>query len=346
MSGKREVELRRNSEEKKGLGKIDETANKRGRPSRVETLGKKLEKGTQNVGSMLREAKHRTETGKLGLEEGKESAKPEEGHSETSGRYEEEKNNEGNLMGELVKAVKDLIEENKIMRKEIQELKQELNERYREELLELKEDIRRKEEKRRREQEEWRRELESLKEHYNNKVGEECRRALEDEGIKGTKRQARGEETKDKDMRYLKEYIQRQEKMEKKNNIVVRGLNIKRQNVKSEIGEFIKEKLGVEAEILWARKIENRGNCLVVVKLVSWEDKQNIMRNKKKLGGENIYIEQDLTFKEREIQRSIAVEVRKLRAEGKNVKVGFQKNFLEGKWIPWENWREQDKEDF
>lgn len=134
--------------------------------------------------------------------------------------------------------------------------------------------------------------------------------------------------------------------MEKKNNIVIKGLNIKVQNVKLEIREFIKEKLGVEAEILWARKIENRGNGLVVAKLASWEDKQNIMRNKKKLGGESIYIEQDLTFKEREIQRSIAAEVRKLRTAGKNVKVGFQKILLEGKWISWENWREQDKEDF
>lgn len=45
------------------------------------------------MGSMLREAKYRRETGKQEQEEGKGNAELQEGHSETRGRYEGEKNN-------------------------------------------------------------------------------------------------------------------------------------------------------------------------------------------------------------------------------------------------------------
>lgn len=56
------------------------------------------------------------------------------------------------------------------------------------------------------------------------------------------------------------------------------------------------------------KKIEiigKKGRQVAVVELINWEVKQKIMKEKKKLGWKKIYIDHDLTRREREVQRII-----------------------------------------
>ena len=59
------------------------------------------------------------------------------------------------------------------------------------------------------------------------------------------------------------------------------------------------------------------------------------MRNKRKLTGRECYIEDDMTKQEREIQAAIRKRAREERVKCHEVKVGYQKIQINGKW---ENW--------
>ncbi|KAJ4427157.1 hypothetical protein ANN_24773 [Periplaneta americana] len=59
-----------------------------------------------------------------------------------------------------------------------------------------------------------------------------------------------------------------------------------------------------------------------------------IMRNERKLQGKDCYIE-DMSRKEREIQAAIRRGAKEEREKGHEVKLGYQKIQINGKW---ENW--------
>ncbi|KAF5299031.1 hypothetical protein FQR65_LT09494 [Abscondita terminalis] len=73
--------------------------------------------------------------------------------------------------------------------------------------------------------------------------------------------------------------------------------------------------------------------AITVVKLKNWESKQQIMKNKPKLNGSQIYIENNMTYEERKIQKYVA---KKEVSQGKTVKVGWHKLYKEGKWWKWD----------
>lgn len=60
------------------------------------------------------------------------------------------------------------------------------------------------------------------------------------------------------------------------------------------------------------------------------------MKNKRKLGNKKIYIDHDLSRKEREIQKEMVQWAKTERSNGKMVKIGFHKVLVEGKWINWQ----------
>ncbi|XP_017760971.1 PREDICTED: ribonuclease Y-like [Eufriesea mexicana] len=176
----------------------------------------------------------------------------------------EEKEQRKDIISELMKAVKELIKENRTMWDEIKELKKELFERDKEEISEIKEDIHRLEKKAKKEREERRKERESLKTHLKDEVRKECSKIMAEIGNKNEKRKG---ESDDKDMRLLKEYVQRQAKWEKKTNIIVKGLALKEQDTKREMEQFIREKVQVKYELLWAKKIGKGEKGLIVAKV-------------------------------------------------------------------------------
>ena len=99
----------------------------------------------------------------------------------------------------------------------------------------------------------------------------------------------------------LKEKNER-EKAEKKNNIVITGISFEKERIKEEVSKWITEKLNINVEVTEAWKIKEE---MAGVKMQSFHDKMYVIRNKNMLNKTKIYIKDDLTYNERQIQRNI-----------------------------------------
>lgn len=98
------------------------------------------------------------------------------------------------------------------------------------------------------------------------------------------------------------------------------------------MNELIKNRLEIEVKIeaVW------KGGNVVIAKLGSAGEKKKVMMRKNKLGGTNIFIENDLNYESRKKQEEIARWVR-LRGEGWNARIGIGKVFIDKSWIKWED---------
>lgn len=111
---------------------------------------------------------------------------------------------------------------------------------------------------------------------------------------------------------------------------------------KKKIEEWLKTKLEVEVRIseTWRTGKERR---LVVAKCRTREEKEKIMENKRKLGMERVFIDNDLAWKERRVKVKILEKAREIKRKGKKVKIGYNKvisdrevwfwNERENKWF-------------
>jgi len=70
--------------------------------------------------------------------------------------------------------------------------------------------------------------------------------------------------------------------------------------------------------------------CVEVVRLESEEEKKEVMRNKYRLKGENIFIKNDLSWEERNVQVKINRWVKKQKMKGLEVKVGVGRVRVKG----------------
>ena len=68
----------------------------------------------------------------------------------------------------------------------------------------------------------------------------------------------------------------------------------------------------------------------------SRDDKIKIMEKKNALKGTRIYINDDLTAEERDIQKVFKSMVINERKNGKKAKLGFKKIYVEGEWVKWD----------
>lgn len=137
--------------------------------------------------------------------------------------------------------------------------------------------------------------------------------------------------------------MEKKEREERKNNIIIRGLK------EGEMGEalrkkvegFIRERIKVKAEIKFARRIGNRN--MILAKIDTFEGKIKIMVNKKILGTEDIYIENDKTRKEREVQRSIVEIAKREKEKDKEamIKIGHWKMTINGEVYKWNENKER-----
>lgn len=126
------------------------------------------------------------------------------------------------------------------------------------------------------------------------------------------------------------------EKDAKKNNIVIKGLAIPSENTKNGVEQFLAEVFGVENKIVDARSLPGaRQKPAIVVKLDSWNTKQEILNQKKKLNGKDIFIDRDLTYLERQSAKELRDLAKQYRAEGHIVKIGYRKLEIDGTWHFW-----------
>lgn len=144
------------------------------------------------------------------------------------------------------------------------------------------------------EMEKMKEEIEILYERLN-----EERREREDK--KKDKEEVEKERKKLEDRIASVEWTQeRKEQEAKKNRIVIKGVKWRRERLEQEVEEFINEKLKIEVKVRKTSAISlERDVTIVVAEIESWEQKRNIMLNKKVLE-KGVFIVDDLTRKERE----------------------------------------------
>lgn len=131
----------------------------------------------------------------------------------------------------------------------------------------------------------------------------------------------------------LKWINERQERKNRKNNIVIKGADLKLEKLKQEVEEYIKECLKVEVMVKKASKIRvGKRKNVVIAEIEEWEQKRQIM-TKNKEPDRSIIIENDLTRKEREIQQELRRMTREEREKGRDrsVRIGYKKICLKGR---------------
>lgn len=135
----------------------------------------------------------------------------------------------------------------------------------------------------------------------------------------------------------LEEKTERIESQNRRNNVIIKGLAVE-QNVEEEVNRLLESKLNSEIKPESIKPIKNiRNTPIILLKFKNSEDKNHIMKNRSKLKGSEIYIENDMTKEERRIQFVIRKRAKEERRKGNKTNIGFKTLYINGtKWI-WES---------
>ncbi|XP_046737548.1 golgin subfamily A member 6-like protein 22 [Diprion similis] len=133
--------------------------------------------------------------------------------------------------------------------------------------------------------------------------------------------------------------IEAKDRQERRNNIVIKGQDLPTGGNAAEVASEIIERI-TRKKIGIRETIDMRGaqGKAILVKVQSWEEKRKIMGQKRHLAEEKIFIDDDLTDKERDIQRRILERARVEKEKGRRTKVGYKKILIEE--TQWE-WNEE-----
>ena len=91
--------------------------------------------------------------------------------------------------------------------------------------------------------------------------------------------------------------MERQEKEDRKNNVVIRGMKEEEVVTNSVVENFLEDVLKERSKVKCVRPTKNKE--VIVVGLQNREEKEKIWKNKYKLKGSNIFNDDDLTKEER-----------------------------------------------
>jgi len=94
---------------------------------------------------------------------------------------------------------------------------------------------------------------------------------------------------------------------------------------------LIKDKLCVDAKVVGCRE----SGAVVVIRLENEEEKKEVMQNKFRLKGESIFIENDLSWEDRNVQVRINRWVKEQKGKGLEVKIGVGRVRVKGIWRTW-----------
>ena len=247
------------------------------------------------------------------------------GNNERKTLKEEKKGNvtqeTNKLLSEILLELKEIKKENENLRAELKEIREENKEMCKttkQEITNIKS------------------ELESLKQMIATETENMDVKLLNFE--KHNKQQFKGLEHR---MKVLEENEERKQKQEKRNNIILKDLTKKAKeevNAAELASNTLKEinvnKMFSEAYCIGRDKQERD---IIRVKFNNFDDKMLALKNKYKLKGKEIFIDNDLTSQEREIQAAIRLKAREERDKGHEVKIGHLKMQINGKWEYWNN---------
>lgn len=294
---------------------VEKEKARRGRPTKAESL--KRERRRNSASSTLSsfsikssQTKRGRESGEEGSEEEREKERPAVKKEKKTGETREAENKEkeemeaGKMMEAVLQQMKEIaasLEEKITTSKEetcgkMEEFKEEMKQYMMREVEKISTEFKKKEEERTAEMDQLRKEVAELR------WREEAR-----------------------------------ERREKKQNIVIWGAQGQGGNAKQiAMGVFkqINEEIQIE-EVKKASFIGRNENKGIVVELEHFEEKKKLMRGKTKLKGGNIYLDDDLTRNEREMQRKIREWAKRMRVGGKRVNVGYGRGFVDEKEYVW-----------
>ena len=139
------------------------------------------------------------------------------------------------------------------------------------------------------------------------------------------------------EVKQLNERIEYMEKINKKKNLIITGLEIDTNDdtmLRGAMENFIKDELKVEIKLRSAGKI---GDRVCVIETESVTDKINILKNKSILKNHKnrVYINEDLTKEERVIQKMISKIAAEERGKGNRTKIGYKKLYINGIMWMW-----------
>lgn len=129
----------------------------------------------------------------------------------------------------------------------------------------------------------------------------------------------------------MKKKMEEIEKQERKNRIIIKGLEISEENMQDTVRSFLEENFKIAKQIKEIMIVGRERGKAAVVEMMDWKAKQEIMREKNKLRGKTIFIDHDMSKEEKEIQRKIVERAKDEKKKGRKAKIGYKKLYIEGR---------------
>lgn len=135
----------------------------------------------------------------------------------------------------------------------------------------------------------------------------------------------------------LESRVDRLERQEKRNNVVITGLKVSQQiSARSAVDDLFTKQLGLTVTALDAFQIKLKsGQSKFIARMRSWDDKMAVTKANREMKND-VYIDDDLIRKDHFIQFKAREFAKLVRADGKEAKVGAGKVFVNGVVHVWD----------
>ncbi|KAJ8685405.1 hypothetical protein QAD02_021198 [Eretmocerus hayati] len=141
----------------------------------------------------------------------------------------------------------------------------------------------------------------------------------------------------------LKRRLEENERRARRNNLIIIGKKMEQYRLREKVEQWIGKELQVSCKIIRAWKIRNTKEEMIGIECENSEKWREIMINKSKLKGTEIYIEKDLTWQEREIRRKLVGFAKEQAGKGKKTLVRDTQAIIDGQiW----KWNEKENKPF
>jgi len=139
-------------------------------------------------------------------------------------------------------------------------------------------------------------------------------------------------------VRRMEERWEGKDRKERRRRVVIKGYKTGDKDVRGKIEEILK-RVGAEVEIEEVREVktgrEEQGG-FAIVSFRTEGEKREVMRKKGGLRGERIWIEDDLTWRERQVRWKVREMAKEEERKGARVWVGENKMRINGVWWFWD----------
>lgn len=136
----------------------------------------------------------------------------------------------------------------------------------------------------------------------------------------------------------LESRLDRLERQEKKNNIIITGMTpVEPANARAAVDDLFTKQMGLSVTVIDAFQIKLKsGQAKFVARMRSWDDKMSVMKAKGTLKND-VYIADDLIKKDQFVQFKAREFAKSMRKDGKQAKIGAGKVYVNGTAYLWDD---------